>query len=81
MRSRYYHRPEFKPFNPEEIEELDFSDCLNLIRELELLGNRELRMQENVEIIKKLENRIKYLGATKSYKYMAALPAVNALVS
>jgi hypothetical protein len=81
MRPQIYHRNNIKRLNPEVIEKLEFLDCLNLIRELQQLGVRELRTQESIKIIKKLESRIKHLGRTESYKCMAALPAVNALVS
>lgn len=75
------HRHNFNRVNPEAIEKLEFLDCLSLIRELQQLGVRELRTQESLKIIKKLENRIKHLGRTESYKCMAALPAVKSLVS
>jgi hypothetical protein len=81
MRPRIFYRYHLKRINPEAIDKLEFSDCLNLIRELELLGTRELQTQQSIRIVKKLESRIKYLGRTESYKCMAALPAVNALVS
>jgi hypothetical protein len=81
MGSRIVYRYNINRWNPETIEKLEFSDCLNLIRELQQLKLRELRTQESIKIIKKLESRIKHLGRTKSYKCMAALPAVNALVS
>jgi hypothetical protein len=63
------------------IERLAFLDCLRLIRELQSWTSRDLKTRENIKIIKNLEERIKYLGRTESYKCMAALPAVNALVS
>jgi hypothetical protein len=81
MGLRIIHRHNLNRVNPEAIEKLEFLDCLNLIRELQQLGTWELRTQESIRIIKKLESRIKHLGRTKSYKCMAALPAVNALVS
>jgi hypothetical protein len=81
MRPEYFYRKNVHHFNPEIIEKLEFLDCLNLIRELQQLGARELRTQESIKVIKKLESRIKHLGRTKSYKCMAALPAVNALVA
>jgi hypothetical protein len=81
MRVGKFHRNNVHRFDPEAIERLGFLDCLNLIRELQQLGDRELRTQENIKIIKKLESRIKHLGRTESYKCMAALPAVKALVS
>jgi hypothetical protein len=80
MRARFHHGKVRKRFQPEAIEKLEFLDCLNLIRELQLLGAAELKSKESIEIIKKLESRIKYLGSNESYKCMAALPAVNALV-
>lgn len=81
MGPRIIQRHNLNRVNPEAIEKLEFLDCLNLIRELQQLGVRELRTQESIGIIKKLESRIKHLGRTESYKCMAALPAVNALVS
>jgi hypothetical protein len=81
MRQGFYYRYETKQFTPEAIDRLTFLDCLNLIRELQKRSTRELRTAENIKIIKKLESRIKYLGHTESYKCMAALPSVNALVS
>ena len=81
MGPRIIHRHSLNRVNPETIEKLEFLDCLSLIRELQQLGARELRTQESLRIIKKLESRIKHLGRTESYKCMAALPAVNALVS
>lgn len=67
-------------FKPEAIEKFRFLDCLNLIRELQMLGFKELRSQESITIIRRLESRIHYLGQTESYKCKAALPAVNALI-
>jgi hypothetical protein len=81
MRSEYFYRKHVNRFNPEAIEKLEFLDCLNLIRELQQLEARELRTQQSIKIIQKLESRIKHLGRTESYKCMAALPAVNALVA
>jgi hypothetical protein len=81
MGSKVFYRQNINRLNPEAIEKLEFLDCLNLIRELQQLGDRELRSEESIKIIKKLESRIKHLGRTESYKCMAALPAVNALVS
>lgn len=81
MRSSMYLRQPQERIPPEAVENLQFSDCLKLIWELQQLKTKELRSQENIRIIKELENRIKYLGRTESYKCMAALPAVNALVN
>jgi hypothetical protein len=81
MGTRLIQRININRLNPEVIEKLEFLDCLNLIRELQQLEARELRTEESIRIIKKLESRIKHLGRTESYKCMAALPAVKALVS
>jgi hypothetical protein len=81
MRPRLYYRPEIKQIYPEMIGRLAFLDCLKLIRELQNGRSRDLKTRENIKIIKHLEKRIKYLGRTESYICMAALPAVNALVS
>lgn len=81
MKSAIYRRQPTEPLQPEAVGNLEFSDCIRLIWELQSLKAIELRSQENIKIIKELENRIKFLGKTESYKCMAALPAVNALVN
>lgn len=81
MRSPMYFRQPQERIKPEAVEKLEFSACLKLIWELQQLKAKDLRSQEIIQIIKELENRIKYLGKTESYKCMAALPAVNALVN
>lgn len=81
MRSPMYFRQPKESIKPDAVEKLEFSACIKLIWELQQLKSKDLRSQENMRIIKELENRIKYLGRTESYKCMAALPAVNALVN